>query len=79
MSLLPSNITEKIQEQIYIITVKLGSVPWDVINYGEGVQVNWIVNGKSYMWRSENHGVYLNYLEVDDGKSDPYNVNVSDL
>ena len=79
MSLLNDNITERIQEQIYIITVKLGCVPWNVINHGEGVQVNWVVNGNSYMWRSDNHGVYMNWVEVYDGKSDPYNISVSAL
>tara|TARA_B100000214_G_scaffold271253_1_gene201576 strand:- start:293 stop:532 length:240 start_codon:yes stop_codon:yes gene_type:complete len=79
MSLLSENITERIQEQIYIITAKLGSVPSKIINFGQGVQVNWVVNGNSYMWRSDNHGEYMNWVEVYDGKSDPYNFNVSDL
>ena len=57
MGLLSEKITEKIQEQIYVITAKLGSVPYKVIDFGEGVQVNWIVKDMSYMWRSDDHGV----------------------
>ena len=79
MSFLNDKITERIQEQIYIITAKLGSVPTKVFNFGEGVQVNWLVNNNSYMWRSDNHGQYMNWVEVYDGKSHPYNINVSDL
>ena len=50
MSFLNDRITERIQEQIYIITAKLGSVPSKVINFGEGVQANWQVNDNSNMW-----------------------------
>ena len=80
MSLLNDNITEEIQRQIYIITAKLGSVPSNIRDYGDSeVQVNWVVNGNSYMWRSDNHGVYMNWVEVYDGKSDAYNISVSAL
>lgn len=34
------------------ITVKLGSAPITYRDYLDGIQVNWVTNGKSYMWRS---------------------------
>ena len=79
MSLLNNNITEDIQKQIYIITAKLGIIPSKVINFGEGVQVNWVDDNNSYMWRSDNHGEYMNWVEVYDGRSHPYNILISEL
>ena len=31
------------------------------------------------MWRSDNHGEYMNWVEVYDGKSHPYNILISEL
>tara|TARA_Y100001958_G_C20906750_1_gene326554 strand:- start:196 stop:429 length:234 start_codon:yes stop_codon:yes gene_type:complete len=34
------------------ITAKLCTPPVSYRDYLDGIQVNWVVNGKSYMWRS---------------------------
>ena len=81
MSLLNDNITEEIQKQIYIITAKLGSVPSSIRDYGDNeVQVNWVVNGRSYMWRSEDCGK-MDWVEVYEGgvNAHIYNILISDL
>ena len=36
------------------ITAKLGSAPVTYRDYLDGIQVNWVINGKSYMWRNNN-------------------------
>lgn len=80
MSLLNENITEDIQKQIYNITAKLGAAPSNIRSYGgELVQVNWIANGKSYMWRSEDYGVEMTWLEIYSGPADISSISISDL
>ena len=82
MSLLNDNITEEIQKQIYVITAKLGSVPCSVRDCGGGVQVNWVVNGISYVWRSEDFGHDTSsWVEAYEGgdNAHPYNILISDL
>ena len=80
MSLLNDNITEEIQKKIYVITAKLGVVPFRVITYCDSdVQVNWRVDGKSYMWRSLNHGNVMNCVEVMAWGSEPYYIDIDNL
>tara|TARA_Y100001972_G_C7483234_1_gene245422 strand:- start:226 stop:534 length:309 start_codon:yes stop_codon:yes gene_type:complete len=80
MSLLNDNITEEIQKKIYVITAKLGVVPSNVKDYGDkDVQVNWIVDDKSYMWRSLNHGNVMEWVEVMAWGSDPYYIDIVSL
>ena len=53
MSLLNNNVTEDIQSVIYDITAKLGVSPHQVVDFYDGVQVNWKVKENiSAMWRS---------------------------
>ena len=81
MSLLNDNITEEIQKKIYFITVKLGVIPYRVITYCDSdVQVNWRVDGKSYMWRSLDCGKVMDCVEVMEwGSSDPYCIDIVSL
>ena len=80
MSLLNDNITEEIQRQIYIITAKLGSVPSNIRDYGDSeVQINWVVNGMSYMWRSEDGGKKMDWVEIYRGPADVSSILISDL
>jgi len=80
MSLLNDNITEEIQKQIYIITAKLGTVPSNIRRYGDHeVQVNWVVNGNSYMWRSKDGGEDMDWVEIYRGPADISSILISDL
>ena len=82
MSLLNDNITEETQKQIYIITAKLGSVPCSVRDYGDSeVQVNWVVNGMSYMWRSKVMDKEMDWVKVYEGgvNAHTYNILISNL
>ncbi len=45
-------VLRKKQSLVDKITAKLSSPPVSYRDYLDGVQVNWVVNGKSYMWRS---------------------------
>jgi len=61
MSLLNNNITEDIQSVIYDITAKLGVSPHRVVDFYDGVQVNWKVKENiSAMWRSNG----MEYVEL---------------
>tara|TARA_B100000212_G_scaffold322229_1_gene281424 strand:- start:83 stop:325 length:243 start_codon:yes stop_codon:yes gene_type:complete len=80
MSLLNDNITEEIQKKIYFITAKLGVIPSNVKDYGDkDVQVNWIVDDKSYMWRSLNNGKVMEWVEVMAWGSEPYYIDLDNL
>ena len=80
MSLLNDNITEEIQKKIYFITAKLGVIPFRVITYCDSdVQVNWRVDGKSYMWRSLDCGKVMDWLEVMAWGSEPYYIDIDNL
>lgn len=80
MSLLNDNITEEIQKQIYIITAKLGSVPSNIRDYGDNeVQVNWVVNNISYMWRSKEMSKEMDWVEIYRGPADISSILISDL
>tara|TARA_Y100000592_G_C5453108_1_gene309797 strand:- start:1079 stop:1318 length:240 start_codon:yes stop_codon:yes gene_type:complete len=61
----PFLITEDIQQQIYIITAKLGVPPTKVTEYLNLIQVNWLdKNNNSVMWRSN-----LDSVEIFDGEN----------
>ena len=80
MSLLNVNITEEIQAKIYVITAKLGVIPFRVITYCDSdVQVNWRVDGKSYMWRSLDCGKVMDWVEVMELGSEPYCIDLDNL
>ena len=74
MSLLNENITEEIQKQIYVITAKLGAPPVRVVMWGVHLQVNWIANDKSYMWRSDGR----DWVEVYDN-SEVWGISIANL
>jgi len=77
MSFLNSKITESIQQEIYNITAKLGVPPRHVVDWLDThIQANWTdKNGNSVMWRSDGR----DWVEFYDGRSEPWNVYVSDL
>ena len=65
MSFLNDLITEDIQQQIYIITAKLGVPPIKVSEDLNHIQVNWLdKNNDSVMWRSN-----LDSIEIFDGEN----------
>ena len=47
-----TNVLRTNQNIIDQITSKLGSTPVSYRDYLDGIQVNWVANGKSYMWRN---------------------------
>ena len=77
MSLLNKRVTEEIQEKIYEITAKLGVSPYRVVDWLDThLQVNWkCKDGNSVMWRSDGR----DWVEIYDGRSEPYTVLVSEL
>ena len=77
MSFLNNNITESIQQEIYNITAKLGVPPRHVVSWlGKHVQANWTdKSGNSVMWRSDGR----DWVEVYDGRSNPWTIEIIDL
>tara|TARA_B100000945_G_C20339384_1_gene576567 strand:- start:870 stop:1100 length:231 start_codon:yes stop_codon:yes gene_type:complete len=76
MSLLKNKISDDVQLVIDDISIKLGVPPGKIEDWLEFIQVNWFVNNKSYMLRSN----YMRVVEVyseECGTID--NVSVSDL
>ena len=62
-------ITEEMQKKIYVITAKLGVIPFRVITYCDSdVQVNWRVDGKSYMELLQLDSLNINLCFMKDKK-----------
>ena len=80
MTFLNPNITEEDQIKIYEVTATIGSSPYRIIDFNDGinlgVQVNWkYKNSLDFMWRSTGP----KYVEVHDGKSHPFSVNINEI
>lgn len=58
------------------ITAKLKSPPVSYRDYLDGIQVNWVTNGKSYMWRSNNNSCSV---EVYAGNNNIYYLYIDEL
>ena len=72
------NLTDKMMQQIYLITAKLAVPPSKIQDLSIGIQVNWVKGNASFMWRDDTDFVEkyvratkeITYIGIDELNSD---------